>query len=73
MYEPGEYAVRQTGKCLNGWSQKVVVSGMKSCWRAVMSEVPQGSPLSPVQFDVFADDVDCGAKHTLSRFVDTKL
>lgn len=55
-------------------AQTVVISGSKSVWKPVNSNVPQGSLLGPVQFNVFINNLYDEAESTLRRFADnTKL
>lgn len=64
----------QTGKWirkrLSGWTQRVVVSDAKSCWKRVTRGVPQGSALALVPFNHCINDLDHRAQCTLCKFAD---
>ena len=59
---------------LTGQKQRVVINGMASDWKDVLSGIPQGSILGPLLFIIFINDLDLGIKNSILKFADdTKL
>ncbi|KAJ7424182.1 rna-directed dna polymerase from mobile element jockey-like [Pitangus sulphuratus] len=55
---------------MDGWAQRVMVSGAASSWWPVTGGVPQGLVWGPVLFTIFSNDLDKGIKCTQSKFMD---
>lgn len=70
-YRLGEWTVSWTENWLNYWSQKVVVSSIKSSWRPLLS---QGSRIGLMCFHIFVNKLNDRTECTLSEPADdTKL
>ena len=68
----------QTGRWirrrLSVWTQRLVVSGAKTCWRSVTHGVPQGSVVCFIPFNHIINDLDHRAGCVFCKFADdTKL
>ena len=73
-YRLPKCTVRWTQNGLNGWAQRVVISGMQCSWRQLTSGVLQQSTLGPILFNIFINGLHDETECNLTKFADdTKL
>ena len=61
-------------QCLTDRRERVVVDGVVSSWKSVLSGVPQGSVLGPILIWVYINDLEAGVIGKIMKFADdTKL
>ncbi|KAJ7400527.1 hypothetical protein BTVI_104637 [Pitangus sulphuratus] len=69
-----ERSVRWMKNWPNGRAQRVMISGVESSWRPIVSGIPWGLILDPVLFNLFTNNLDKGIECTLTKFAgDMKL
>ena len=49
---------------------RIVIRKETSSWRNVTSEVPQGSVLAPIMFQIYENDMQCGVTSYMNMFAD---
>jgi len=68
------FVVHWVNNWLKGRAQNVVLNEAISGWQPITRDVPQGSILGPVLFNMSVNKLDAGVECIISEFsVDTKL